>query len=225
MEKDIILNLAQNITASLAVVVAVLSLGVAFKSGVLRKIKFGKIEIEGTPIEKEQVQALIKSVVTPEKEPIPFETDQLAQYYGQVLAQSKTSFWFSLTFASIGFVVIILAGFMYSENSVGATSAQFFSGLVTDAVAGLFFVQSKNAQKSMGEFFDKLRRDRQQVESRKLCETIDNLQAKDALRIQLSLHYAEIDKADEISKSIIELCLSNKSNGSNESNHLPQSKI
>lgn len=75
-----------------------------------------------------------------------------------------------------------------------------------DAVAALFFVQSKSAQASMGDFFDKLRRDRQQVESRKLCEIISDAKAKDALRIQLALHYAELPNSDEVAKSIFQAC-------------------
>lgn len=72
----------------------------------------------------------------------------------------------------------MFAVFMYSSETVGTTVAQFSAGTIMDAVAALFFVQSRNAQKSMGEFFDKLRRDRNHFESRKLCESIDDAGAR-----------------------------------------------
>lgn len=201
-----VVEIINNVLAGVAASMAAASLFGAFKSGVLRKIKFGGIELEASPKEKDEARALIDVISRPEKEPVPFETEQLAQYYSQVLAQSKISFWFSLIFASMGFMVIVVAGFMYSSTASGATVAQFIAGIVMDAVAALFFVQSKNAQASMGEFFDKLRRDRQQVESRKLCEIISDAKAKDALRIQLALHYAELPNSDEVAKSIFQAC-------------------
>jgi hypothetical protein len=76
-----------------------------------------------------------------------------------------------------------------------------------DAVAGLFFVQSKNAQKSMGEFFDKLRKDRAQVESRALCEALTTPEAKDSLRVHLALFYAGVEGHESIAKSISETSL------------------
>lgn len=203
MESDKFIDLLKGSTAVIAVIVSVVSLFLALRSGVLRRIKLGAFEIEATPKEKEQAKALIEMVASPTREQIPFETEQLAQYYAQVLAQSKTSFWFSLIFASMGFLVIIIAVFLYSSNNTGATVAQLIAGVIMDAVASLFFVQSKNAQKSMGEFFDKLRRDRMQVESRTLCESLQNPNAKDALRIQLSLYYAGIEKSDQIAQNII----------------------
>ena len=69
-------------------------------------------------------------------------------------------------------------------------------------------VQSRSAQKSMGEFFDKLRRDRQHLEARKLCDSVENKDARDALRINLSLHYAEIPNAESISNSIVAASMS-----------------
>jgi len=85
--------------------------------------------------------------------------------------------------------------------------ARFIAGGIVDAVAALFFVQSKRAQESMAEFFDKLRRDRNHLEARKLCENLDTPEAKDALRVRLALHYAEVASADAISESIMKVCL------------------
>ena len=172
------------------------------RAGVLTRLRLGNlVDIQGTPQERDEVHMLVEAARS-SREDIPFETEQLALYYGQILTQSKISFWFSLIFASLGFVVIIVAVFLYNNASTSSTIAQFSAGVVMDAVASLFFVQSRNAQKSMGEFFDKLRRDRQQLESRKLCENIENKVARDAMRMELSLHYAEVSNASEIIKNI-----------------------
>jgi hypothetical protein len=184
MDLWLVKDVTQVLTGVLGVIVTALALFAAFRSGALQSLKFGPLEMKAPAREREQVRALIQSVARPDAEPVPFETEQLAQYYGQVLAQSRTSFWFSLVFASLGFFVIIGAGFLYTSANTGATVAQFFAGLVTDAVAGLFFVQSRGAQKSMGEFFDKLRRDRSQAEARRLYDNINDPRAKDALMIQ-----------------------------------------
>jgi hypothetical protein len=209
MDQESITNILQVFTVTLTIVGVFYTLIAAFKSGVLRK--FGLGSAAASSREKEEATAFIQAVIKPGQEALPFETEQLAQYYAQVLAQSKTSFWFSLVFASVGFLVIIIAGFKYTSSTSGATIVQLISGVIMDAVAALFFVQSKSAQASMSEFFDKLRKDRQQVESRKLCESISDPLVKDALKIQLALRYAEIDKSDEISNSIIQTCLTARS--------------
>lgn len=196
-----------SIAAAVSIAVAFTALSTAFKAGVLKKIKFGGLEIEA-PNEDAFIfkQALQSSSEHPEKN-VPFEIEQLANYYSQILSQSKISFWFSLIFASLGFATIVIAAFLYSDENGTATVAQFIAGLIMDAVAGLFFVQSRNAQKSMGEFFDKLRKDRLHAESKLISNDIKSKQAQDALRLHLSLHYAGVPNAEEVAKHITERCL------------------
>ena len=184
--------------AFLGVVVSILG---ALKAGVLTRFKFGAFELEAGLEDRRAVKEIIESAAT-SSEKVPFETEQLANYYSQVLAQSKVSFWFSLVFASIGFFIIVIAAFVHSQSDVGSTIARFIAGGVVDAIAVLFFVQSKQAQQSMGDFFDKLRRDRNHVEARKLCEALGTQEARDALRIRLALHYAEVGNPDENARSI-----------------------
>src|SRR5688500_1213431 len=92
--------------AAIAAVVSIIS---AFRSGVLRSIRIGSLEIQASERDVREAKEIIRSVTAPSTGPVPFETAQLANYYAQVLAQSKTSFWFSLVFASIGFLIIVLA--------------------------------------------------------------------------------------------------------------------
>lgn len=200
-------DLVAAIAASISIAVAVSGLVGAVKSGVLKRITFGGIELEYPGLEEKLFkEAMRRTAEQPEKE-VPFEIEQLANYYSQILSQSKISFWFSLIFASLGFATIVAAAFLYSDANGAATVAQFMAGLIMDAVAGLFFIQSRNAQKSMGEFFDKLRSDRLHVESKLISQEISSNQAKDALRLHLSLHYAGVPCAEEVAKHITEKCL------------------
>jgi hypothetical protein len=199
-------ELVSQMITIIAFLVALVTLISAFKSGALTRVKFGSMEVSASAKERSDAKVLINSIVH-NKQEIPFETEQLANYYAQVLAQSKTSFWFSLVFAAIGFFVIVFAVFSNSNENFSSTAIQFTAGAVIDAVAGLFFVQSKNAQKSMGEFFDKLRTDRMQAESRTLCDSIDDKKAQDALKVQLALYYAGVNDYKDLSKNIVERCL------------------
>lgn len=137
-------------------------------------------------------------------EKIPLETKHLDNYYAQVLTQSKAAFWFSLMFASMGFMVIIAAAMTYSDGKITATVIQGIAGVIIDSVAALFFVQSKRAQVSMSEYFEKLRKDRQKVESRKLCDEISDPKLKDELRTRLALYYAGVEDYEQEAKRIIE---------------------
>lgn len=203
---EMIANTIPDLVGVVSVLIALFAVIGAFRSGALTRVKFGSFEVQASKQDKLDAESLIKSATASGAE-IPFETEQLANYYAQVLAQSKTSFWFSLIFAAIGFLVIVFSVFSYTGESISSTAIQFTAGVVIDAVAGLFFVQSKNAQKSMGEFFDKLRKDRQQSESRTLCDSIEDRKAQDALKVQLSLYYAGVEDYKELSKNIVERCL------------------
>jgi hypothetical protein len=208
MSVALTLDLVGPIVAGIAAAAAGASILGAAKAGVLKKVRLGGFEIEAaTPEAQAFRQALEQSKRAPEREDLPFEVEQLANYYAQILSQSKVSFWFSLIFASLGFLVIVVAAFLYNQTNSGSAIAQFVAGIIMDAVAGLFFVQSKNAQKSMGDFFDKLRKDRAQVESRALCEAVSTQEAKDSLRVHLALFYAGVEGHETIAKSISDACL------------------
>lgn len=195
------------IAASISVAIAATAIVGAFKAGVLRKVRFGAFEMEASLNEVQVFSEVLELRDTKKTKDVPFEIEQLTKYYSQILAQSKVSFWFSLIFASLGFAIIVVAAFLYTDGSGAATVAQFIAGMIMDAIAGLFFVQSHNAQKSMGEFFDKLRNDRLHMESRKLCDTVEDVAAQDALRVHLSLHYAGTASAEAIARHITENCL------------------
>jgi len=124
----------------------------------------------------------------------PFEITALANYYNQALSRANISFWFSLVFASIGFGVIIVAFATHVSSDLYGTVIKVASGTVIDSVSALFFVQSTNAQKSMSEFFEKLRQDRLNAEARDMISEIEAVERRDQLRAQLILKYSGIER-------------------------------
>ena len=121
-----------------------------------------------------------------------YEVKHLSNYYSQVLYQSKISFWFSLIFASLGFVIIILSFFIYGAESIDKSILSFISGIIIEAVSALFFVQSNKARKTMGNFFEKLRRDKNNSEAKSICNQIEDSCLRDITKIQLVFKLAEI---------------------------------
>lgn len=174
----------------------------AFRSGALKRLRLGSIEFEAA--DPEVVTRFRNAFETAgaDRRSLPFEIEQLANYYAQVLGQAKISFWFSLVFASIGFVIIVLAAFVFQEAEIWATGLKLFAGLIVDGVAALFFVQSKQAQLSMAAFFEKLRSDRQFVEARAMCEEISSPEMRDKLKTVLVLHYSGLDSSSLVKELI-----------------------
>ena len=96
------------IAATTAVVSVVFAIIAALRSGVIRSLRIGSIEIEGS-ITGADIKSLEGISETDQR---PFEAKALASYYNQALSRANISFWFSLIFASIGFGVIIFAFFL-----------------------------------------------------------------------------------------------------------------
>lgn len=160
------------------------------RSGAIKSIRFGSIYIEGgiTSAEIQKIESASSGGTQ------PFEIKALASYYNQALSRANISFWFSLVFASIGFGLIVFALVSHDSTDATGTIIKVASGTVIDAVSALFFVQSTNAQKSMSEFFEKLRLDRMNAEAREMISEIEDLERRDQLRAQLILKYAGIEQ-------------------------------
>lgn len=131
----------------------------------------------------------------------------LREYHAQGLAQSKISFWFSLVFAALGFLVIITAIFAINPNvkitEQGRAVAAIISGTVIDAVSALFFVQSNKARQLMVDFFDRLRSDRKLEESLNLASSLSDIELKARLCTLLSLSFADIKPTDAFLVSLM----------------------
>ena len=133
-----------------------------------------------------------------------FENEHLSNYYKQTLLQSQISFWFSLIFASLGFLLIILASVFHATNSLDKTIISIISGVVIDAISALFFVQSNNAKKAVTTFFEKLRKDKQIHDAIKICESIEDIKIKDKLKVNLSLSLVGLANSNELTKELTE---------------------
>lgn len=182
-----IFSVLSALVAALTVVVMILS---AFKGGLIKKLQVGPLTVEGG-ITKREISELERAGVDNKE---PFEITALANYYNQALSRANISFWFSLIFAAIGFGVIIFAFATHEASDIYGTVIKVISGTVIDAVSALFFVQSTNAQKSMSEFFEKLRQDRLNAEAREMIAEMEDIERRDQLRAQLILKYSNIDK-------------------------------
>lgn len=131
----------------------------------------------------------------------------LEKYHNQVLMHSNFSFWFSMVFASLGFMMILTS--MYSLVKSGSFLDQgpaimkIISGTIIDSVSALLIVQSNKMRKSMTVFFDKLRSDRKLEETLKLIETIKEPELQDRLKIVIALEFVEINKKDDFFKSLL----------------------
>lgn len=130
----------------------------------------------------------------PKEPPITFEVKALSTYYNRALSRATISFWFSLVFATIGFGVILFALLSHDPAAIEATIVKVISGVVIDGVSSLFFFQSTNAQRQMGDFFEKLRLDRLIADSRAMISEVENAERRDQLRAQLILKFAGIDQ-------------------------------
>ena len=188
-------NVFTSASVVVAVVTAVVGIVAAFLTGSVRRVKFGNIVIEGG-LKPEDVAtyAHTSGSSSRQADEKPFEVVALSNYYNHALLRANVSFWFSIIFGSIGFGVIILAFATHDKSDLWGTVVKAASGTVIDAVSSLFFVQSTNAQKSMAEFFEKLRLDRLNAEARALIGEIENVDRRDELRAQLVLKYAGIEK-------------------------------
>jgi uncharacterized membrane protein len=195
-----IIQLVSILAAILAVVVGLYQL---IKTTAKFKLKFGNISIESDKTQKQNYDEIISSFRLAKGNELPFEIEQLAKYYTQILYQNKVSFWFSIVFAAIGFLIIILLIFTNAEIISDKGIVTMVSSIIIEAVSALFYTRSNKAQKEMQEFFNKLRKDRQYGEARKLIESLTNPMIKDIAKVQLALKYSEIENNTETLNEII----------------------
>ena len=187
-----------NLSTILVSMTAIAVVGFAFLGR--GRLKFGQFAIE---FPKPRLPDLDEDRLiegNPDLDPSERQYLLLKAYHEQSLGQSRTSMWFSLIFAAVGFCVIILAVFVPS-GSLGSPFGgerliKLVSGTIIDAVAGLFFVQSNKARELMSTFFDKLRTDRKLDESLTLARQVPDSTLKSRLQLVLSLNFADVKVAD-----------------------------
>lgn len=191
-------------TAAVSVIAALVALLIGAWTS-LKAIRVGSIEIDAAGIPRVVLTRQGESgagagaprdppAAPTAKEPEAFEVKALATYYNRALSRATISFWFSIVFATIGFGVIVFALLSHDPTDLYATILKVVSGTVIDAVSSLFFFQSTNAQKQMGDFFEKLRLDRLISDARAMIREVENAERRDQLRAQLVLKFAGIEQ-------------------------------
>lgn len=209
MKIDDIMNvLSSGGIALLSVVIVIITVLTYVRRGTL---KLGGFSIDlGTTVEREaeQIRRRIAEEV-PEADPAERQYVLLKEYHTQGLAQSKISFWFSLVFASVGFVVIIISILTWDRNAQSLEQQQalvsLIAGTIIEAVSALFFAQSNRARQLMTEFFDRLRTDRKLDESLRLVDGVPDKTLQSRLQVLMALNFAQVNSSDGILKMVMDL--------------------
>lgn len=117
----------------------------------------------------------------------------LRAYATQGLTQSKISFNTSLSAATLGFIVI-LGGVVLSllGGRIEQAIVPVIGGTVIDAVSLLFFVQDRRHQKTMFDFFERLREDRKLDEALALLRNTPDEQIRSRVQAAMVLHFAGV---------------------------------
>jgi hypothetical protein len=124
----------------------------------------------------------------------------LAKYTARNLAQSWTSFIVSIIFASVGFLCVAggVAIVTFEHKSLSTAALPVISGVVVEAVSGLFFTINSLNQKNTVEFFDKLRHDRCIDYSLETAGKLSNDELSAKLQTLLTLQLSGIDNIPDL---------------------------
>lgn len=141
----------------------------------------------------------------------------LGDYHAQGLSQSKVSFWFSLVFASIGFLIIAYSVLLFTASgdvtTMQAAIRPMFTlvaGTMVDAVSALFFVQSNRARRIMTDFFDKLRVDRKIDEALRLAREVEDKEARSYVTSVIALQFIDVPANAAACSILSEMLTSNR---------------
>ncbi|XZL97428.1 TRADD-N-associated membrane domain-containing protein [Clostridium perfringens] len=121
-------------------------------------------------------------------------------YHNQGLKQAKIGFYYGLTGAGIGLLVIISAIFFADDKMWGA-----ISGGIIEAVSLLIFKVSDKAIERMGNFFDKLGDDSNKIKAIDLTKGVKSDDIRDELSVKLALFLVGIDE-EKICKHSKNVC-------------------
>ena len=200
------------LSQSVAFLLSILGLVIVILTYLRRgRIKLGQFQLE---FPEEQIRAggdvYINHAQPKEEvpqEPAHRQYSLMQQYHTQGLAQAKISFWLSLVFASLGFIVIVVSLLTMDKDlaltAQGKTFVGLVAGTIIDAVSALFFVQSNKARHLMTEFFDKLRVDRKFEESLQMCERIPDPVVQSRLKVLMALNFAEVSSPESVLREVL----------------------
>ncbi len=113
--------------------------------------------------------------------------DLIKNYHTQALTQSSTQFWFSITAASVGFVLILYTSFISLTGKMSLALLNTIPGVAMEAVAALFFKQAEDTRTRATQLYDRLRADEKEMEALTLIETIENKELRDLVKAKWAL--------------------------------------
>jgi hypothetical protein len=190
------ISLTSTLVPAVAALLGVLAMFLFLSRGTIR---FGKFRFDFEKATTERVRQQINEDI--EKGASP-QNALMREYHAQGLSQSRVSFWFSLTFASLGFAIIALSVGIFLQHTgdptvgwldaAGKPIFTLVAGTVIDAVSALFFVQSNKARQLMTEFFDKLRVDRKLDEALRLISEIPDPVIASRIKGIVALTFSEV---------------------------------
>lgn len=118
----------------------------------------------------------------------PIPADLIESYHTQALAQATAQFWFSVTAASFGFLLILYTGFTSLKSKEPQTTLMnSIPGMAIEAVAALFFSQAEDTRKRATELYDRLRTDEREIHAIDLIESIENQELRDLVKAKWAL--------------------------------------
>lgn len=138
-----------------------------------------------------------------ENDEITMVTNQ--EYHTQGLRQANIGFYYSLVGGAIGFIILIISIFRLKNEQA---YLGVVSGIIMDSISVIFFKISGDANKARTAYFDKLRDDTKRGDALVLCNSIENLNIKDNLKVKLALSFAGFDES-KICDKVIQVCCNN----------------
>ncbi len=117
-------------------VVAAIVLAVAYRLGLLRQPRQGVDESPRLVIGDYHIGDIS---IGSNLQEIALDASKVDEYHRQSIAQARISFWFSLVFASLGFLIIATSVVTYSDKT---GYLGIVAGTIIDAIAALFFYGS-----------------------------------------------------------------------------------
>lgn len=196
------------IAALVALLFIVRSAREAMQSGDLKKLLDHPAAGGDTPLQTHGVETRGLAEASDPDDAIAAGHLRWCEYLALVSNQARTSFLFSLVFASLGFILLASVALFPAVNTGGSALVQLMTGIILVGASGLLFNRVRDTHRSICESLEKLKKRDRHLKSRELCESVGDEKTRDALRVQLALHYAGVSRALETTKAITRLPLS-----------------
>lgn len=200
------INLLAALAAAAASWFMVRLLRSAHKSGELTKLLIHPLESEDDLFETPQAGGDAQSVDTENN--LDLGNRQFVEYFNLVTHQARAGFKLAAVFAGLGLVLLIVTAVVPATYTGGLALLQLLTGGMLLGLAGVFFNRLKSTHRAICECLEKLMARGRQLKARELCESVNDEESRDALRIQLALHYAGVSRALHTAKAITRMPLS-----------------